>query len=165
MERPFVDYLLDIGEAGGLFPDRAKAVIFDLPAIEKKLKGYAGVTVTRLRTPSAGELDLAFTFKNLEIFARPGDLSPKGDLLKVSGDDPKTVRLRLDKSTVNNILTSFIRVKGSEIEYFLPRAGETKADYYDNLDFAIDGGSASLKNRPSPSSSPWKARSSITTVY
>jgi len=35
MEQPFVDYLLDIGEAGGLFTSREKAVIFDLPAIEK----------------------------------------------------------------------------------------------------------------------------------
>ncbi len=145
MEQPFVDYLLDIGEAGGMFSDRPKAVIFDLSAVKKKLEGYRGVTVTRLRAPQAGELDLAFTFKNAEIFSRPGDLSPKGDLLTVSGGDQKTVRLRLDKATVNHVLTSFVKVKGSEIEYFLPRAGETKADYYDNLDFAFDGGAALFK--------------------
>ncbi len=145
MEKPFVAYLLDIGEAGGLFKDRAQAVIFDLPAVEKKLKQYDGVTVTRLRAPSAGELDLSFTFRSLAVFARPGDLSPRGNLLSVSNDGRKSVRLRLDRATVNSILTSFIKVKGSEIEYFLPRAGETKADYDDNLDFAFDGGAALFK--------------------
>ncbi|MBN2352287.1 MAG: hypothetical protein JXD23_06935 [Spirochaetales bacterium] len=142
LEKPFVDYLLDIGEAGGLFTDRAKAVIFDLAQIEKKLKRYDGVTIARLRAPSAGELDISFTFKNLDIFTRPGDLSPNGSLLAVSNGERKSIRLRLDKGTVNSILTSFIKVKGSEVEYFLPRSGETKADYYDNLDFAFDGGGA-----------------------
>jgi hypothetical protein len=142
MEKPFVDYLLDIGEAGGMFTSRDKAVVFDLPAIEKKLKQYEGVTVTRLRAPSAGDLELSFAFKNLAVFAKPGDLSPQGGLLTVGSGERKSVRLRLDKATVNNILTSFINVKGSEVEYFLPQAGETKQDYYDNLDFAFDSGAA-----------------------
>jgi hypothetical protein len=142
MEKPFVDYLLDLGEAGGMFPSREKAVIFDLPIIEKQLKKYEGVTVTRLRAVSAGELELSFDFKNVAVFTKAGALSPQGGLLSITGGDKKSIRLRLDKSTVNQILTSFIKVKGSEVEYFLPRQGETKQDYYDNLDFALDSGSA-----------------------
>jgi hypothetical protein len=142
MEQPFVDYLLDLGEAGGLFPSRDKAVIFDLAVIEKQLKQYDGVSVTKLRAVSAGELELSFAFKNVAVFTRAGALAPKGGLFTVTGGDRPSIRLRIDRTTINQIITSFIKLKGSEIEYFLPQAGETKQDYYDNLDFALDAGSA-----------------------
>ena len=140
LARPFVDYLLDLGEVTGMFESRDKAVLFDLPVIKKILTRYPGVKVNALTASPAGDLALSLSFTDVTVFTRAGGLWPDGSPLTYTTSPEHTLRLRLDKTVMNGILTSFFNFKSSELEVFLPREKESRAEYEENLDFALDGG-------------------------
>ncbi len=146
LEKPFVDYLLDLGEVAGMFDSREKAVLFDLGAIENKLKRYPGVKITGLKTTPDGELSLSLSFSDIAVFTVPGDIWPAGSPLSYTDGPKKTLRLRLDKSVMNRILTAFFNFKATELETFLPRDGESQTEYEGNLDFALEGGALLFRN-------------------
>jgi hypothetical protein len=146
LEKPFVDYLLDLGEITGTITSRDRAVIFDLATIEKKLKQYPGVKITSLAATPDGELSLSLTFTHVSVFASPGTLWPKGSPLAYSTGSPASLRLRLDKEIMNRILTAFFNFKATELENFLPRAGESRKEYEGGLNFALDGGADLFRN-------------------
>jgi hypothetical protein len=141
LAQPFVDYLLDLGEAAGTFKSREQAVIFDLKTIEKKLASYPGVKVLILKATPGGELSLSLAFQDVSVFVAPGELWPKGSPLSyTSSGSQKTLRLRFDETALRKIISSFFNFKATELESFLPRVGESRKEYEENLDFALEGG-------------------------
>ena len=146
LAKPFADYLLDLGEIAGMYASRDQAVLFDLGIIEKKLTWYPGVKVTALKATPDGTLSLALSFADVSVFARPGELWPDGSPFSFTQDARKTLRLRLDKAVMYRVITSFFNFKSSELEVFLPRENESRREYEDNLDFALDGGAALFRN-------------------
>jgi hypothetical protein len=140
LEKPFVDYLLDLGEVAGMYESREKAVLFDAAALKKKLEQYPGVKVSGLETSAQGDLSFSLSFQDVTVFTKPGKLWPRGSPLTYTGGRRKSLRLKLNKEILNRILTAFFRFDSTELETFLPRDGESRQEYEENLDFAVDGG-------------------------
>jgi hypothetical protein len=125
-----------------MYESRDKAVIFDTATIEQKLEQYPGVTVKGLKTSSRGNLSFSLSFKEVSVFTKPGELWPKGSPLTFQAGQNNILRLTLDKAFMNTILTTFFSFESTALESFLPRQGESRSEYEENLDFALEGGAA-----------------------
>jgi len=137
---PVVEYFLDIAEISGYEASRDALTLFDLPAIRKRLSGIKGLSITRLTSPTQGELNLSFTFSSLDSLISSGKNAAAPDVLSWSGGAESAFRLQLNREAVSDLLSLLLQENASAFDYLLPQKGESRTEYDENLAFALDDG-------------------------
>jgi hypothetical protein len=146
LDPALIQYIIDVGEAGGKFESAQDAVIFDRAEMKKQLLARPGITIKRLHIPSTGRLELGISFQNIEqIFTADKVLAQTKVVTYVQGNI-KTLSFHLDKNNFAQILTLFPLFQTEEFKTLLPRENESKEDYFDMIDFALDDGAELVKN-------------------
>ncbi|MBN1797019.1 MAG: hypothetical protein JW822_00460 [Spirochaetales bacterium] len=146
LDPALIQYIVDIGEASGEFESADDAVIFDKTEIRKELLSRPGIAVNKLQVSSIGRLELGISFQNIkQIFAADKVLA-QTEIVKFVQGNTKILSFHLDKHNFSQILTLFPLFQTKEFKTLLPQEGESKEDYFDMLDFALDDGAALLKN-------------------
>jgi len=134
LDPALIQYIIDVGEASGKFESAKDAVIFDQAEIRK------------LQLPSIGRLELEIGFQNIEQIFTADKVLAQAEVVKYVQGSTKTLSFHLDKNNFTQILSLFPLFQTEEFKTLLPREAESKEDYFDMLDFALDDGAELLKN-------------------
>jgi len=146
LDPALIQYIIDVGEASGKFESAKDAVIFDQAEIRKQLLSRPGIDIRKLQLPSIGWLELEIGFQNIEQIFTADKVLAQAEVVKYVQGSTKTLSFHLDKNNFTQILSLFPLFQTEEFKTLLPREAESKEDYFDMLDFALDDGAELLKN-------------------
>jgi len=141
----FVEYVLDIGEAAGYFPDRSSAALFDLGAIRKTFADNTVIRLDQLQSDGKSNLSLSFSFTNIQKLIESFAFFKKTGLLAYQTGDSKKLTVHMDRTLVPAFLEQICDFAPEEYEYLLPQKGETRESYFETLDFSLENGAAMVK--------------------
>ncbi len=146
LDPALVQYIIDVGEASGKFDSADQAVIFDPTEIRKELLARPGIVIDKLNVPKKGRLELALRFRDIKkIFTADKALAQAQVVRYVTGST-NTLTFHLDTHNSKQVFGLFPLLGSQEFKTLLPREGENKEDYFDVLNFALDGGATLVKN-------------------
>jgi hypothetical protein len=89
---------------------------------------------------------LGISFQNIKQIFTADKVLAQAEIVKFVQGNPKILSFHLDKHNFSQILSLFPLFQTEEFKTLLPQEGESKEDYFDMLDFALDDGAALLKN-------------------
>jgi hypothetical protein len=96
--------------------------------------------------PQIGRLELAIGFNNIEQVFKADKVLKEAEVIKFKQGEEKTLKFHLDKRNFSQILSLFPLLKSEEFKTLLPRESESKEDYFEVIDFALEKGSYLVKN-------------------
>jgi hypothetical protein len=146
LDPALVQYIIDVGEASGKFESAAKAVIFDPAEIRKELLSRPGITIKKINVPEKGKLELELYFRDIKRIFSSDKILSKAQVVNFVPGTTNTLHFHLDRENFTQILGLFPLLQTKEFKTLLPRESESKEDYFDVIDFALDDGAALVKN-------------------
>jgi hypothetical protein len=146
LDPALIQYIIDVGEAGGKFDSADQAVIFDPAQLRRELLARPGVVIDRLSVPKTGRLELSLRFRDIKKIFTADKALAQAQVVRYVPGSTNTLTFHLDTKNFKQVFGLFPLLGSQEFKTLLPREGESKEDYFDVLNFALDNGSALVKN-------------------
>jgi len=143
----FVDYALDLGEAAGYFPNRDTAALFDQTEIRKSFAGLQDISLNSLQSDGKKNISIAFSFSNIQTLLTSHEFFRKTGLIRYSTTGNTTnISVAFNNTLVHIFFEEILGLSREEYEYLLPQPGESRASWYEALDFSMENGRAIVQS-------------------
>lgn len=146
LEKPVLEYYRDMAELSGNCASREEIVVFDTTTIRGRLVKFPGITIGELRATKEGELFVSLSFKNINALLQSSGSTGLGKAFTFIKGAENTISVKFDKTVIEELLTLFMAENDPGIRDYLPQEGESREEYYSNLEFVIDNAAALVKN-------------------